>query len=103
MSDIEIKKDKELDCSIAEFTNANFELISGSILESFKIAFKTFGSLNKNQSNAILICHALTGDQYVSGHNPITERDGWWARMVGPDKPIDTNKFFVICLSLIHI
>ena len=101
MSDIEIKKDKELDCSIAEFTNANFELVSGSVLESFKIAFKTFGSLNKNQSNAILICHALTGDQYVSGHNPITERDGWWARMVGPDKPIDTNKFFVICSNVL--
>ena len=102
MSDIEIKKDKELDCSIAEFTNANFELVSGSVLESFKIAFKTFGSLNKNQSNAILICHALTGDQYVSGHNPITERDGWWSRMVGPDKPIDTNKFFVICSNRFH-
>ena len=101
MSDIEIKKDKELDCSIAEFTNANFELVSGSVLESFKIAFKTFGSLNKNQSNAILICHALTGDQYVSGHNPITERDGWWSRMVGPDKPIDTNKFFVICSNVL--
>ena len=77
MTDIEIKKDKKLECSIAEFTNANFELVSGSILESFKIAFKTFGSLNKSHSNAILICHALTGDQYVSGHNPITERDGW--------------------------
>ena len=101
MSDIEIKKDKELDCSIAEFTNANFELVSGCILESFKIAFKTFGSLNKNQSNAILICHALTGDQYVSGHNPITDRDGWWSRMVGPDKPIDTNKFFVICSNVL--
>ncbi len=101
MTDIEIKKDKELECSIAEFTNANFELASGSILESFKIAFKTFGALNNNKSNAILICHALTGDQYVSGHNPITERDGWWSRMVGPDKPIDTNKFFVICSNVL--
>ena len=101
MSDIEIKKDKELDCSIAEFANANFKLESGSVLENFKIAFKTFGSLNKNQSNAILICHALTGDQYVSGHNPITERDGWWSRMVGPDKPIDTKKFFVICSNVL--
>ena len=85
MSTIIIKQDKELDCSIAEFTNANFELVSGSILESFKIAFKTFGSLNKSHSNAILICHALTGDQYVSGHNPFTDRDGWWSRMVCPD------------------
>ena len=101
MTDIEIKKDKELECSIAEFTNANFELASGSVLESFKIAFKTFGALNNNKSNAILICHALTGDQYVSGHNPITERDGWWSRMVGPDNPIDTNKFFVICSNVL--
>ena len=101
MSDIEIKKNKELDCSIAEFTNANLKLVSGSVLENFEIAFKTFGSLNNSQSNAILICHALTGDQYVSGHNPITERDGWWARMVGPDKPIDTNKFFVICSNVL--
>ena len=101
MTDIEIKKDKELDCSIAEFTNANLKLASGSVLENFKLAFKTFGSLNKSKSNAILICHALTGDQYVSGHNPITERDGWWSRMVGPDKPIDTNKFFVICSNVL--
>ena len=101
MSDIEIKKNKELDCSIAEFINANLKLASGSVLENFKLAFKTFGSLNKSKSNAILICHALTGDQYVSGHNPITERDGWWSRMVGPDKPIDTNKFFVICSNVL--
>ena len=101
MTDIEIKKDKELDCSIAEFTNANLKLTSGSVLENFKLAFKTFGLLNKSKSNAILICHALTGDQYVSGHNPITERDGWWSRMVGPDKPIDTNKFFVICSNVL--
>ena len=101
MSDIKIKKNKELDCSIAEFTNANLKLVSGSVLENFEIAFKTFGSLNNSQSNAILICHALTGDQYVSGHNPITERDGWWSRMVGPDKPIDTNKFFVICSNVL--
>ena len=101
MSDIKIKKNKELDCSIAEFTNANLQLVSGSVLENFEIAFKTFGSLNNSQSNAILICHALTGDQYVSGHNPITERDGWWSRMVGPDKPIDTNKFFVICSNVL--
>ena len=101
MSEIIIKQDKELDCSIVEFTNANFKLVSGSVLESFKIAFKTFGTLNKSKSNAILICHALTGDQYVSGHNPITGRDGWWSRMVGPDKPIDTNKFFVICSNVL--
>ena len=53
------------------------------------------------KNNAILICHALTGDQYVTGINPITKKDGWWSRMVGPNKPIDTNKFFVICSNVI--
>ncbi len=101
MSNIEIKKDKELDCSFVEFTNANFKLVSGSILENLKIAFKTFGLLNKSKTNAIMICHALTGDQYVSGQNPISKRDGWWSRMVGPNKPIDTNKFFVICSNVL--
>ena len=65
-------------------------------LDNFKVAFKTFGSLNAKKDNAILICHALTGDQYIAEKNPITGRDGWWSRMVGPNKPIDTNKFFVI-------
>ena len=55
----------------------------------------------QKKNNAILICHALTGDQYVSGINPITKKDGWWSRMVGPNKPIDTNKFFVICSNVL--
>ena len=101
MSNIEFKKNKKLDCSFAEFKNTDLKLVSGLILKDFKLAFKTFGSLNQNKTNAILICHALTGDQYVSGQNPITDRDGWWSRMVGPDKPIDTNKFFVICSNVL--
>ena len=101
MSGIEIKKDKNLSCNIAEFDNVNLKLVSGSILNNFTLAFTTFGKLNQNKTNAILICHALTGDQYVSGQNPITGRDGWWSRMVGPNKPIDTNKFFVICSNVI--
>ena len=84
-----------------DFKNANLKLVSGSVLKNFKLAFKTFGKLNENKTNAILICHALTGDQYVSGNNPITGRNGWWSRMVGPDKPIDTNKFFVICSNVL--
>jgi homoserine O-acetyltransferase len=101
MSKIEFKKNNELDFSFAEFKNENLKLASGLILNNFKLAFKTFGSLNQNKTNAILICHALTGDQYVSGQNPITGRDGWWSRMVGPDKPIDTNKFFIICSNVL--
>ena len=93
--------DKSLECKIVEFSNANFKLDSDYILNNFKIAFKSFGTLNKKKNNVILVCHALTGDQYVTGYNPITKREGWWSRMVGPNKPIDTNKFFVICSNVI--
>ena len=101
MNNIELINDKNLDCNFAIFKDTNLKLASGSILKNFKLAYKTFGSLNENKTNAVLICHALTGDQYVSGHNPITGKDGWWARMVGPNKPIDTNKFFVICSNVL--
>ena len=101
MSNIELIDDNNLKCRFAIFKNANLKLTSGEILKNFKLAFKTFGSLNENKTNAILICHALTGDQYVTGNNPITGRNGWWSRMVGPDKPIDTNKFFVICSNVL--
>ncbi len=100
-SDVKINNNIQLECSIAEFTNINFKLDSGATLKNLKLAFKTFGKLNKEKSNAILLCHALTGDQYVTGHNPITNRAGWWSRMVGPKKPIDTNKFFVICSNVL--
>ncbi len=101
MSNIKLINDNKLECSLAIFKDANLKLASGLVLENFKLAFKTFGSLNKNKSNAILICHALTGDQYVTGKNPITNKDGWWSRMVGPNKPIDTNKFFIICSNVL--
>ncbi len=103
MSDmsIKIKTDHELECDIAFIENINFTLESGEKIKNLKIAFKTFGQLNNKKTNGILVCHALTGDQYVTGKNPITRRDGWWSRMVGPDKPIDTNKFFVICSNVI--
>ena len=72
MNNIELINDKNLDCSFAIFKDANLTLASGEVLKNFKLAFNTFGSLNKNKTNAILICHALTGDLYVTGHNPIT-------------------------------
>ncbi len=93
--------DTKLESEIAYFENINLKLESGDIIDSFKLAFKTYGKLNTDKTNAILVCHALTGDQYVAGNNPITGRDGWWSRMVGPNKPIDTNKFFVICSNVL--
>ena len=91
----------KLESEIAYFENINLKLESGDIIDSFKLAFKTYGKLNADKTNAILVCHALTGDQYVAGNNPITGREGWWSRMVGPNKPIDTNKFFVICSNVL--
>ena len=77
------------------------KLDCGKIIKNFPIAYETYGKLNKKKDNAILVFHALTGDQFVTGINPITKKDGWWSFAVGPDKAIDTNKFFVICANVL--
>ena len=69
-------------------------LDSGKILPEYEIAYETYGRLNKKKSNAILVCHALTGDQFCSSKNPINNKNGWWNTLVGPGKVIDTNFFF---------
>ena len=76
------------------------KLDCGKEINNFPIAYETYGELNSEKSNAILVFHALTGDQYVSGKNPITNKDGWWSYVVGENKPIDTSKFFVICANV---
>jgi len=78
-----------------------FTLECGVSISNFSLAFQTYGTLNAKRNNAILICHALSGDQYVCGTHPVTGKSGWWDRMVGPGKPIDTNRFFVICANII--
>jgi homoserine O-acetyltransferase len=77
------------------------KLASGSEIKNFPLAFQTYGKLNADCSNAILICHALTGDQYAASPNPVTKKNGWWDFMIGEEKPIDTNKFFVISSNII--
>jgi homoserine O-acetyltransferase len=76
-------------------------LDSGQRLSGIKIAFSTYGTLNAEKSNAVLICHALTGDQFVTGHNPLTGKHGWWSEMVGAGRTIDTNRYFVICSNVL--
>ncbi len=76
-------------------------LDSGAELSPLHIAYESYGELNAEASNAVLICHALTGDQYVASTHPVTGKDGWWLRMVGPGKPIDTDRYCVICANVI--
>ena len=76
-------------------------LDGGDVLDDATIAFETYGDLADDKSNAILLCHALTGDQFVAGAHPVTGKPGWWTRMVGPGKPIDTDRFHVICANVI--
>jgi len=72
-------------------------LRSGAVLPGFELVYETYGSLNADRSNAILICHALSGTHHVAGYySEQDKRPGWWDNMVGPGKPIDTERFFVI-------
>jgi homoserine O-acetyltransferase/O-succinyltransferase len=73
----------------------------GQALGPFTIAYQTYGRLNASKTNAILICHALTGDQHVANVHPVTGKDGWWVTLIGPGKPIDTDRFFVICSNIL--
>jgi len=77
------------------------KLDCGQIIKDFPIAYETYGELNEKKNNAILIFHALTGDQFVAGNNPITDKKGWWTTAVGPGKAIDTDKYFIICANVL--
>lgn len=77
------------------------KLKNGQEISNFPTSYQSYGTLNEDKSNAILICHALTGDQYVASNNPITNKGGWWDFMVGKGKAIDTEKYFVICPNII--
>jgi homoserine O-acetyltransferase len=76
-------------------------LDSGHRLDHLQIAYQTYGTLNAERSNAILICHALTGDQHVASTHPVTGKPGWWSDMVGSGRPIDTDRYFVICANVL--
>lgn len=76
------------------------ELVSGRVLESYDLVYETYGELNGARSNAILICHALSGDHHAAGyHSPGDRKPGWWETAIGPGKPIDTNRFFVVSVN----
>ena len=94
--------DHPRDSLVAHFgADKPLKLDAGLSLAPFQIAYKTYGTLNDARSNAVLICHALTGDHHVASVNPITKKPGWWETMVGPGKSIDTERYFVICANVI--
>ena len=77
------------------------KLDCGKTIKDFPIAYETYGKLNEKKNNAILIFHALSGDQFVSGNNPVTNKNGWWNTAVGPGKAINTEKYFIICANVL--
>ena len=77
------------------------KLDCGQTISNFPLAYETYGKLNDKKDNAILAFHALSGDQFASGINPITNKEGWWNYLIGPGKAIDTKKYFVICANVI--
>lgn len=75
-------------------------LASGRVLPGLSIVYETYGSLNAQRNNAVLICHALSGDHHAAGlHDANDRKPGWWDAYIGPGKPIDTRKFFVVCMN----
>jgi homoserine O-acetyltransferase len=113
MADVTLSTPREADETTRDADNPRASLLArfgveqplkldaGVELAPFQIAYKTYGTLNAARSNAVLVCHALTGDQHVASVHPVTGKQGWWETLVGPGKPIDTERYFVICPNVV--
>jgi homoserine O-acetyltransferase len=100
--DLRLREAEQPHSPVARFgTDEPLRLDAGVSLAPFQIAYQTYGTLNADRSNAVLICHALTGDQHVANVHPVTGKPGWWESMVGPGRPIDTERYFVICPNVV--
>ena len=77
------------------------KLDSGQKLKDVIIAYETYGQLNKEKNNAILVCHALSGDAHAAGWHTGDSKPGWWDMFIGPGKALDTNRFFIICSNVL--
>ncbi|MBM3565396.1 MAG: homoserine O-acetyltransferase [Alphaproteobacteria bacterium] len=77
------------------------KLDCGVELADFPVAYQTYGRLNADRSNAILICHALTGDQFAAEPHPVTGKEGWWSDVIGPGRILDTDRFHIICVNIL--
>jgi len=112
MADVELKARRDISDRVREAEHPHSQVVrfgadkplkldAGIELAPFQIAYQTYGTLNAARNNAVLVCHALTGDQHVANVHPVTGKSGWWEIMVGPDKPVDTNHYFVICANVV--
>src|SRR3954470_11776854 len=79
-----------------------FTFKSGQVIPGFTLRYETYGALNATRDNAIVICHALSGDHHAAGwHAPTDKKPGWWNNLIGPGKAVDTNRFFVVCANVL--
>ncbi|MDP1630904.1 MAG: homoserine O-acetyltransferase [Caulobacter sp.] len=76
-------------------------LESGGQIDGLEMAWSSYGRLNADRSNAVLVCHALTLDQYAAGIHPVSGKPGWWTRLIGPGKPLDPAKHFIVCANVV--
>jgi len=83
------------------FSNSPLQLDNGAELRGVEAAYSLTGEISEARDNVVLICHALSGDQYVASPHPITGKPGWWDRMVGPGKIIDTHQYAVLCINVL--
>ena len=81
--------------------DAPLKLDCGVKLGPFTVAYRTYGELNAAKSNAVLVCHALSGDQHVASTHPITGKPGWWNILIGPGRPLDPARYFIICANVL--
>jgi len=79
-----------------------FTFASGQVIPGFTLRYETYGQLNATRDNAVLVCHALSGDHHCAGwHSPEDKKPGWWNNLIGPDKAVDTRRFFVVCANVL--
>lgn len=84
--------------SIAEIKKP-LKLDSGKVIDEYSLKYETYGNLNEERTNAVLICHALSGNHHAAGYYENDDKPGWWDNMIGPNKPIDTNKLYVVSVN----
>eukprot|EP01031_Cornospumella_fuschlensis_P008967 gene8967-11026_t len=86
-----------------DFVHAKpFSFRSGQVLPGFTLRYETYGTLNATRDNAVLICHALSGNHHAAGwHSPTDKKPGWWNNLIGPGKAVDTRRFFVVCANVL--